>query len=197
MAYIGIEYGGKKTFGGYLSVDGDKQMVLTEGLLIKLEPGTHNLHFMNVPSANKTILDANVYAGNVGTVMMMADSMLEGDITISVEYNDLVTLTIVSDDNGKILDMPLYEITELDSEAMVEADRLYQEQAAEGIQADGSNVKTEFFICLFLGWLGIHKFYRGKTVMGIIYMFTLGFFLFGWGLDTIILLIKVLSLKKK
>ena len=197
MAYITTEYGGKKTFGGYLSIDGDKQIVLTEGVLIKVPSGSHNLNYMNVPKANKKIMDANIYAGNVGTVHMMAESMIEWDYPVELEENDLLTLKVISDDNGKILSVPDYEIVELSEEAIAEANRLYSEQASEGIQADGSNVKTEFFICLFLGWLGIHKFYRGKTFMGIIYFLTLGFFFAGWIIDTLILLIKVLSLKKK
>lgn len=197
MAYIAIEYGGKKTFGGYLSVDGDKQMILTEGLLIKVGAGTHNLEFMSVPSANKKILDANVYAGNVATVHMMTESWVEGTITERLEENDLLTLTVVSDNNGKILDLPTYQITSLDEEGMKTADQLYQEQAAEGIQADGSNVKTEFFLCLFLGWLGAHKFYRRKFIVGLLYLLTFGFGTILWILDTIILLVKVLSLKKK
>lgn len=196
MAYICIEYGGKKTFGGYLSVDGDKQMILSEGLMIKVEGGTHHLHFMNVPKANTKILDANVMAGNVGTVNMMLDNLVEGDITESLDDNDLMTFTVVSDNNGKILDLPTYKVTSLDEEGMKEADKLYAEQASSGIQADGSNVKTEFFICLFLGWIGAHKYYRGKVLAGLLYTFTLGFFIIGWLFDTIILLIKVLKLKK-
>ena len=152
---------------------------------------------MNVPAANEKILNANVYAGNVATVGMMLDSMLEGDISVNVNYNDLVTLTIVSDNIGKIFELPTYEVTELSDEGMAEADRLYGEQGASGIQADESNVKTEFFICLFLGWLGAHKFYRGKVFSGIIYLLTFGFFFAGWLIDTLILLIKVLALKKK
>ena len=203
MAYIAIEFGGKKTFGGYLSVDGDKQMILSEGLLLKVDGGTHNLYFMNVPKANRKIADANFALGlagasrtNLMTSLYMDSKIIEGEITEDLKDNDLLTLTVVSDNNGKILDMPLYRITPMNEEGMQKLDEIYQEQLKDGIQKDGSNVKTEFFICLFLGWLGIHKFYRGKTIMGLIYMFTLGGFFIGWGLDTIVLLIKLLKLEK-
>lgn len=45
-----------------------------------------------------------------------------------------------------------------------------------------------FFLCLFFGYLGAHKFYVGKTGMGLLYLFTLGLFGIGWTLDTLILL---------
>lgn len=36
------------------------------------------------------------------------------------------------------------------------------------------NKWVSFFLCLFLGFFGAHKFYEGKTGMGILYIFTLG-----------------------
>ena len=47
------------------------------------------------------------------------------------------------------------------------------------------NPTVELCLCLFLGWAGAHKFYVGKTGMGILYLFTLGLFGFGWLIDTI------------
>ncbi len=57
----------------------------------------------------------------------------------------------------------------------------------------GARIKdkwTAFFLCLFLGFLGAHKFYEGKIFMGIIYLFTGGLFGFGWFFNTITLLCK-------
>lgn len=47
-----------------------------------------------------------------------------------------------------------------------------------------------FLLCLFVGYLGIHKFYEGKIGMGILYLFTMGLFGIGWVIDCIILLFK-------
>lgn len=47
-----------------------------------------------------------------------------------------------------------------------------------------------FFLCLFLGFLGAHKFYEGKTGMGILYLFTAGLFCIGWIVDIIAILCK-------
>jgi len=57
------------------------------------------------------------------------------------------------------------------------------------------NPTVELCLCLFLGWLGAHKFYAGKTGMGLIYLFTFGLFGFGWIIDTIKCILGVISAK--
>ena len=52
------------------------------------------------------------------------------------------------------------------------------------------NKWVAFLLCLLLGFLGAHKFYEGKTGMGILYIFTVGLFGIGWLIDCISLLFK-------
>ena len=52
------------------------------------------------------------------------------------------------------------------------------------------NKWVAFFLCLFLGFLGAHKFYENKGGMGILYIFTAGLFGIGWLIDCIVLLAK-------
>jgi len=47
---------------------------------------------------------------------------------------------------------------------------------------------TTLLLCLFLGFLGIHRFYVGKMGTGILYMFTGGGFFLGWVIDLIMIL---------
>lgn len=57
----------------------------------------------------------------------------------------------------------------------------------------GVRVKNKwvaFLLCLFLGYIGAHKFYEGRIGMGILYLLTVGLFGIGWFVDCIILLCK-------
>ena len=40
-----------------------------------------------------------------------------------------------------------------------------------------------FVLCIFLGYLGVHRFYAGKTFSGVLYLFTGGLVGFGWLYD--------------
>lgn len=42
---------------------------------------------------------------------------------------------------------------------------------------------VKFAICFFLGFLGVHKFLEKKIGMGLLYLFTMGLFGFGWLYD--------------
>lgn len=50
------------------------------------------------------------------------------------------------------------------------------------------NKWVSFVLCLFLGYLGAHKFYEGKIGMGILYLFTAGLFGIGVIIDLIAIL---------
>ena len=50
------------------------------------------------------------------------------------------------------------------------------------------NKWVSLFLCVFLGYFGAHKFYEGKMVAGLLYMFTMGFFFIGIVLDFLSLL---------
>lgn len=52
------------------------------------------------------------------------------------------------------------------------------------------NKWVAFCLCLFLGFLGAHKFYEGKTGMGILYLFTAGLCCIGVFVDLIAILAK-------
>lgn len=45
-----------------------------------------------------------------------------------------------------------------------------------------------FFLCLIVGYLGVHKFYEGKNGLGILYLFTMGLFGIGMIIDLLVIL---------
>lgn len=47
------------------------------------------------------------------------------------------------------------------------------------------NKTVALLLCIFLGYLGIHRFYVGKIGTGLLYFFTCGLFLVGWIADII------------
>lgn len=59
-----------------------------------------------------------------------------------------------------------------------------------GMMKKPKNKWVALLLCLFLGFLGAHKFYEGKIGMGIVYIFTGGLFLIGVTIDFIVLLFK-------
>jgi len=40
-------------------------------------------------------------------------------------------------------------------------------------------------LCVLFGWLGVHRFYEGKVITGLLYLCTLGFFGLGWIVDIV------------
>lgn len=49
--------------------------------------------------------------------------------------------------------------------------------------------KTACLLCLFGGFLGLHRFYVGRVMTGLLWMVTLGFCGIGWAVDLITILL--------
>lgn len=52
------------------------------------------------------------------------------------------------------------------------------------------NKWVALLLCIFLGIFGVHKFYEGKILLGILYLFTFGLLGIGVVIDAIVLLFK-------
>ena len=64
------------------------------------------------------------------------------------------------------------------------------QNAATVPAGNAKNKWITFFLWLFLGGIGAHKFYEGKIGMGILYIFTLGLFGIGLIVDFFTILFK-------
>ena len=59
-----------------------------------------------------------------------------------------------------------------------------------GVPGNAKNKWVAFLLCFFFGYLGAHKFYEGRILGGILYLFTGGLLGFGALIDCIIILCK-------
>lgn len=181
MAFIRTVFAGSKTYGGYLSVDGGSPSSLSDGTLIKVDAGTHHIEYVNT-------LTPPAYYSPKGYV--------KGTVTAILEEDDLITFTIISDSEGHVLNVPSYEITKMSDTDIKTVDDASVSQFQYEMEDEVKALKKELFICLFLGLFGVHKFYKGHFILGILYLTSLGLLGIGWIIDLITIICKLIQVKK-
>lgn len=130
MAFIEIEFGGQKTAGGHLKIDGGKQIKLTDGMIIPIGAGTHYLSFSNQSGATRTMTQASAATGNYDMAYAMASKARDGEITVELDENDIMFFTVVSDGMGNVLGLPTYSVQELTEEGLKQVEEILAEQQA-------------------------------------------------------------------
>lgn len=131
MAFIQIEFGGGKTAGGFLSIDGGKRIKLKDGKIIPVSAGVHYLSFSNKSKADRAISTANALEGNAKMAYMLEKDAVDGDITIELADNDMMFFTVISNNAGTVVSLPTYSVRELDDEELQTAtDICIKQQAA-------------------------------------------------------------------
>ena len=67
-------------------------------------------------------------------------------------------------------------------------DNIIPQQPDNLAQVSPKSKVATLILAIFLGWLGIHRFYAGRYISGIVYLFTYGVFYCGWILDIILII---------
>ena len=181
MAVIKVVYGGKKTYGGYLSIDGGIYSKIYDGEVFKVDKGNHYIKYVS------QLKNEMVY---------LTEGYVNSDINVLLEDDDIITFTIVSDDKKNILDVPSYEIRKMSDNEISSIDDEVVSGFTSEMNGELISLRKEFIICLFLGLFGVHKFIKGKFIMGLLYLFSLGLVGIGWLIDLISILIKINGVKK-
>lgn len=198
MAFIYVQFEGKKTFGGYLKIDNGRQISLKDGSIIPVEPGTHYLSFSSKSSLERGLSNASAALGDYKTAIRAERNSVDGNITETFNENDVMFFTVVSDAYNHILGQPTFNIRELSDEEIQSLTTQYEanlEIKNQEIAKAQKGIGVELVLCLFVGYLGAHKFYRKKIGMGLLYLFTMG--LFGLGILVDLLCIIKIMLSKK
>lgn len=189
MPFIIVSLEGRGTAGGYLKIDGGRQIELSDDLMIQVSVGNHCLEFSSQSSAERGIANLNVAVGNYRTAAYAERNAVDGIITEYFPELSVMRLTVMSDSRGHILDMPRFSMLELSEEDYQGLDELYEERLEAAAATEKRTIGIELLLCLFLGGLGAHKFYRHQYGMGALYLVTFGLFGIGLLVDLVKLLI--------
>jgi hypothetical protein len=73
--------------------------------------------------------------------------------------------------------------------AVKEQKQSQKQLKAKDAGAGGKSQIVALLLCIFLGLLGVHRFYLGYTGMGLLYLFTAGILGIGWIIDIVLLII--------
>lgn len=183
MAFIHVELGGQKTSGGYLKVDGGKSIKLQEGLIIPISAGTHYLSFSNKSGGDRAMARANAAVGNVRLANAMESDALDGEITVDLNENDMVFLSIVSDSKGNVLALPRYSVRELDEDELNQANEIVKNQ---NVRAAKKSRRRKMIWGVVLAALGLDTLFMGmgdgvEGLAGPIVLIAVGVLLFLMG----------------
>lgn len=84
------------------------------------------------------------------------------------------------DDNGNIYPIIIEAIEEIKPQVQLPQNGIDKLIPKEKI--------TTFFLCLIFGWFGVHRFYTKNYALGLIYLFTCGFYGIGVLIDLVMIL---------
>ena len=131
MPYIVVDFQGQATAGGYLKVDGGKQIMLTDDMMIEVSVGTHYLEFSSQSSAQRGMSKLNAAVGNYNVAAWSEKDAVDGKITVDFPRNSSMLFTVVSDRSGHILDLPQYHVDVFSDEEYSKLEDIYREKLSK------------------------------------------------------------------
>ncbi len=168
----------------YLTLDDYREITLAGKwpLCLYVEAGYHNIAATTI-----TKFQRNVKTSNDSFLGWAANAMTNGmnsSIAGRIELEDDEILLIQV--KNSLTKSYIYNrmVSESEAERFLDMDSVVN----YGERAPGEKNKwVAFFLCLFLGFLGAHRFYEGKIATGILYLCTLGL----GGIGVIVDLVKI------
>ncbi len=162
-AYLHTVIDGNKNFGGYLSVDGEKSISITDDMTYELTPGHHSLIIHSKSDAERASgkLRANLYnnTSSDGALMdsieraSILKSLGDGwEINVMVENNEMLTLNVLSKGN-KILNAPAYQVVELSAEEIEDLEKKFEEWRNTPVRS--KKLMVWGAILTFCGFVGV------------------------------------------
>lgn len=136
-AYLHTVIDGNKSFGGYLSVDGEKAFAVNDDTTYELSPGHHYFVLYSTSNIERAHgkLQATLYnnTSSKGAIVdalerrsIMKDIGDGWEFNVMVEENQVLTINVLSKGN-KIVSAPLSDITDLTDEEAEELEQRFTE----------------------------------------------------------------------
>lgn len=170
-AYLQTLISGNESFGGYLSVDGEKAFSISHDMTYELAPGQHCLMIYSTSNferaSGKTQAFLHMTTSSSGAVLdtLGAASAIKsmGDrwqIDVVVDDGDLVELRVLSK-GSKLVGDPLFAVRELDKEELSHLEARFEEWRNTPIRS--KKQMTIGAILAFCGLFGSFNAIRGAV----------------------------------
>lgn len=198
MAVLKVNVQGGSDFGGYLSVNGNKEMIICNGCVYNIPSGNVHFDYYSRSSAERKMgnLNAAVNGGSLIGSAIAANGMGDSySLSFEVDDNDIVEFTAYVKGNRNVYAAPVVKAIPAEPGEIKELLENSRRTVSAASQP-AYNPAVALVLCLLLGFLGVHQFYMKKTGKGILYLFTFGLFGIGVLIDLIKLIVETINSKK-